>query len=131
MGCLDKHKLVMGGNGDYKRGIHDGLIKDLEERLSKSSIDYDFIKHNIIYSRRKRTLGECDLWAQHTSPTGQVTHLYFEIKCNDSDKFYEKALRQLMFHQKNLSNGYRCFFFYVTHDKLKGVGQKDFDILKK
>jgi hypothetical protein len=108
------------GEESYKgnHGIHDGIIRSLEKRLSTSPINYDGIIKTVEYDIGRRH-GECDLAAWVDS-----TLLLFEVKSTDSKKSRMKAMHQLDRDAKYF-NSFRkystIYKFYVCKDFIERV----------
>jgi hypothetical protein len=104
--------------GDFRKGVHDRIIKSLEERLRTGVVKYDFIKTNVDYwlsSKFTNQQSECDLWARHIGPDGKVKNLFFEVKCppRDYDVSRLKAEKQLRSHHSHLGKGDNNYLFIV------------------
>lgn len=98
---------------------HDATIMNLEDRLKRSMIKYDFIKHNIVCRTQSKTILECDLWARYISPvTWKVYDLFFEIKRGDRNLY--KGVIQLkkdkLYLSKNQADVVHKFF--VNQNKI-------------
>ena len=93
---------------------HDDLIDQVAKRLVNSRLEYK-VQKKLIYRGQNRDIGELDLIA--TRPNYQ---LIFEMKSNNSEDCYRKALEQL----KRTQTYFPCkrtFLFYVSPDGIERV----------
>ena len=69
---------------------HDIIVRNLEERLSQNP-KYDIIITDLMYNEGKKKTGQVDLLAYSEKHN---TYYFFEVKCNNNDKLFIKAIHQ-------------------------------------
>jgi len=107
-----------------KHTKHDDTIDSVIERLDPNT--YHQIEKNVEYHRpgNQDVAGEVDVMAFRAG-NRQTYLLLFEIKSNDRDKGYRKAVRQLNGSERHYRRfADRIFKFYVTPNKDKTLNCK-------
>jgi len=104
-------------SGEYHKGKHDRIVKQLEQRLQDSRL-YDTVRHNMEYCNEYRgKYGKVDVIAR-----GGSRYLAFEVK--SSIRHYRKAYKQLdwmgHFIKDHYTRDCNVYKFFVY-----GVGKND------
>jgi len=98
------------------QGVHDGLVRSLEQRLKDSDTHYHTITKEKDFTNFKGKHGEVDLFALYDAPNGLRYMLVFEMKSTKHPKAVIKSHQQEIKDRAYFSKVYnvdRTFMFSV------------------